>query len=241
MTIDEFKIIKNVHEISNMNYRLLCLSYFFESYAKETDLSDLVKQIPIPLGQNTGYQFSEDLLEDMLKDIYNSTKMSLLTYCSLFNSIRNVAGAFREGFGDNTSRNPCSPEQMVFRNTFKTDIFIGDNERFESFDGIVRFIRNVLSHNIEDKIEIKKGDYERQRNYWLNTKNKSIMQFEYDYNSRNSAIYIPKYKIKPSINIDWNCVKDGDLFGNLISSPQLFLFIEFCYNASYFLFNRYKI
>lgn len=46
------------------------------------------------------------------------------------------------------------------------------------------------------------------------------MQFEYDYNSRNSVIDIPNYKIKPSIKIDWNCVNDGDLLENIISSFQ---------------------
>lgn len=241
MTEDQFEIIKNVYEISNMNYRLLCLAYFLESYVKENDLSLFVKQTDIALGQNVGYKFNKELLREMLKDIYKSPKMSLLTYCSLFNSLRNIAGAYREGFGDNTQRNPCSPEQMVFRNTFQNDIFNGDSEIFESFDGVVRFIRNVLSHNIEDKISLKKSDFELQKYHWLNIKKKNLMHFEYSYNLPDSTIKIPNYNVQCEITVDWNSVKEDDLFGNIVSSFQCFLFIEFCKNASYVLFNRYKI
>lgn len=239
MTPDGKQILKNVYETTDMYFRFLSLGYYFDTYAKKNDMSNSVKQINIQLGQDKGYLIDENLLKDMLDDIYQKpNQMSLFSYLVLFNTLRGVAGAIREGFGD--SEDKCSSGQKEIRTKFREDIFDGNVDAFESFDGIIRLIRNVSSHNIEDRICIQEDDIKGQKKYWLTKKNKSKMEFVYAYNQPDSTIKIEKYPVKCEISIDWNQVKEGKLFGDLIPSFQSFLLIEFCRNALYFLKNRYQ-
>lgn len=229
--------LKDVFETTDMYFRFLHLGYFFDEFARKNNMSINVKKIRIPLKED-GYFLNENILKDMLNDIYQTNSpMNVFNYLVLFNTLRGVSGAIREGFGSDASR---LPSQEELRDKFKEDVLEGDSENFESFEGIIRLIRNVLSHNIEDRIFIQEADIAGQKNYWLNTLQKSRMDFIYDYSKTNSTINVANYSLKCEISIDWNQVQEGKLFGNLISSFQFFMLIEFCRNALYLLYNRYK-
>lgn len=124
---------------------------------------------------------------------------------------------------------------------FQTDVFLGDAAGTDSFVGITRFLRNALSHNIEDKLHLLEADYAAQRDYRNSKKNKfgPVMKFQYRYDDPASAIHIPEYLPGLLIELDLNCLTPGQLLESAISTYQSFLFAEFCCNSLLFLYQKY--
>lgn len=122
------------------------------------------------------------------------------------------------------------------RKLFLKDIFGNNKEVFDNFDGVVRFIRNTFSHNIRDRIDLKIKDYEAQYKYYLKNKRTSIINFFFDYIKSPIPIKRETYIIE--INIDFNKIKDGVVYTDIISEYQTILFIEFCYNCMIYLKNK---
>ncbi|MBW2598889.1 MAG: hypothetical protein JRC60_02065 [Deltaproteobacteria bacterium] len=115
---------------------------------------------------------------------------------------------------------------------FLKHIFENDEEACNNFDGVVRFIRNTFSHNIRDRLELREKDSKRQINY-LKNKGKSTLDFFFDYAKSPIPTNIESYTVK--IDIDFNQIKDGVVYTDIISEYQTLLFIELCYNCMVYL------
>jgi hypothetical protein len=230
------QILSDAGIISDMNYQYLCLGVFFDQYAKRHDFTkELPDNVKIVTGGVSGYIIKKDHLLKVLHLAYkNINDISFFHYLLTMHSLKGAVTAMFEAFGDHKCPN------IEIRNAFRTELFNDNIDEFDEFDGIIRFIRNILSHNISDQIRIRSKDFDRQKRVWMNEKKKSIMKFEFSYNSVDSPIKIDNYDAKCEIVIDWNNVKDDVLFGDLVSDFQCFMLLEFCRNSLYGLNKKYN-
>lgn len=224
--------LSNACLIADMNYQYLCLGVFFDQYAKRHDFTkeELPDNVKIATGGVSGYIIKKDHLLEILNFSYkNINDISFFHYLLTMHSLKGAVTAMFEAFGDSE-----------IKNAFRTELFNGNIDQFDEFDGIVRCIRNILTHNISDQIRIKARDLDRQKKYWIENKKKKLMKFEFSYNHIDSPIKIDSYDAKCEITIDWDNVKDDVLFGNLVDDFQCFMLLEFCRNSLYFLNKKYN-
>jgi hypothetical protein len=215
------KIFQDSCETIIWYYTYLHLGYFYSLLSKRENLSDKSKNIWIDFGKNK-YLLREDIIKWSLTDIYNKSQSSdFFSNLILNNSIRGIAMALFEALKD-----------ADIKKLFLENIFGSDEEIYNNFDGVVRFIRNTFSHNIRDRIELKKEDYNEQIRY-LQNKGKTMLNFFFDYAKSPIPISREGYAIK--IDINFGQIEDGVIYTNIISEYQTLLFIELCYNCVEFL------
>lgn len=218
--------LNDAYETANLYHRYLHLGYFYSELSKRVNLSRIAPNINIETGEGQGYHLQGKLIRAMLDDIYNKPKITnLFEYITLLDSVRGIVMALREAL-----------EDKEFQDVFRQRVFQGNEEEYLHFDGVARFIRNVLSHNIKDKVIIAERDIGGQRRWWQERKGNSPIVFQYDYSSPQSAIHIPNYPVKVNIRIDWQAIAPGATsYFEVIDIRQNLMFAEFCYNALSFL------
>ena len=205
-------------------YTYLHLGYFYSQLSKHEDLSCKSKNISINSDTN-GFSLREDIIESSLKDIYKkSQSLDVFSYLIWNNSIRGITMALFEVL-----------KEEEIKKSFLEHIFRNYNESYDNFEGVLRFIRNTFSHNIRDKVELRNEDYKKQMNY-LKKKGKSILNFFFDYAEYPIPINKKNYTVK--IDIDFNQIKEGVVYTDIISEYQTLLFIELCYNCMEYLKNK---
>lgn len=198
----------------------LHLGVFYSQLSKNEDLSDKARNFQIDFGKEK-YSLVGEVIKDYLKKIHEEPQSpGIFYYLILSNSIRGVTMALFEALKNDEIKSLFL--KQIFRN----------EETFDNFHEVLRFIRNTFSHNIRDRIELRKEDYEGQRNY-LSKKGKSDINFFFDYNE--SPIRLNKGHYIVEIHIDFNQVKEGSIYTDIISEYQSLLFIELCYNCLEFL------
>ena len=188
MRVETLRQLQNAYETVALYFRFLHLGYFFDDLSKRINSSRLVRSIDIATPQNLTYKLNQQLIVDSLENIYNNpNKVSVFSHLTLLNALRGVTMAVVEGF-EKTKINGASELQEVYQN----EIFLGNQRLTDSFAGALRFVRNALSHNINDKIELTEKDYLRQKNYRVGPNNPfgPTMHFYFDYDDPNSVIRI---------------------------------------------------
>ena len=213
-------IFKDCYETVRMYYIYLHLGFFYSHLSKNEDLSNKASDFQIDFGKEK-YLLREDVIKNSLKDIYDRRQLpDVFSSLILNNSIRGVTMALFEALKDDEIKNLFS--KQIFKN----------EDAYDNFDGALRFIRNTFSHNIRDRIELRKKDYVEQVNY-LSKKGKSTINFFFDY--KDSPIPLNKGHYIVKIDIDFNQIKEGVIYTRIISEYQSLLFIELCYNCLEFL------
>ncbi len=213
-------IFKDCYETAWMYYIYLHLGFFYSQLSKSEDLSNKARNFPIDFGKEE-YWLRENVIKGSLKEIHEKTKSpDAFYYLILSNSIRGITMALFEALKDDEIKNLFS--KQIFK----------DEEAYDNFDGVLRFIRNTFSHNIRDRIELRKEDYVEQINY-LSREGKSSINFFFDY--KDSPIPLNRGRYTVEIHIDFNQIKEGVIYTNIISEYQSLLFIELCYNCLEFL------
>jgi hypothetical protein len=213
-------IFKDCYETAWMYYIYLHLGFFYSHLSKNEDLSNKASDFQIDFGKEK-YLLREDVIKNSLKDIYYRRQLpDVFSSLILNNSIRGVTMALFEALKDDEIKGLFS--KQIFKN----------EEAYDNFDGALRFIRNTFSHNIRDRIELRKKDYVEQVNY-LSKKGKSTINFFFDY--KDSPIHLNRGHYIVKIDIDFNQIKEGVIYTRIISEYQSLLFIELCYNCLEFL------
>lgn len=216
------KCFKDVSETTNLYFRYLHLGYFYDELSKRLNFSRIATNINVITGQKEGYILSGNMINSMLDEIYSRPKeQSFFVYLTIINSVRGICMAFFESF-DNDQ----------FKNILLNNIFSNDDQKFLNFQGVIRFIRNTLSHNIRDSILTNEEDYQRQKKWWERngSPDRNKIHFEYDYSAENSAIHSADYKTKLNILINWNQIQNEKPYAEIIPTFQNFMLSEFCYN-----------
>ena len=215
------KIFEDSRETIVMYYTYLHLGYFYSQLSKHEDLSCKSRNIWIDFGTNK-YLLRENIIKRSLADMYKKSQSpDFFSHLILNNSIRGITMALFEALKD-----------VEIKKLFLGYIFRNDEEAYNNFEGLVRFIRNTFSHNIRDRIELRKKDYGKQTDY-LRKKGKSTLNFFFDYTKSPIPINRENYTVK--IDIDFNQIKDGVVYTHILSEYQTLLFIELCYNCMEYL------
>ena len=119
-------------------------------------------------------------------DIYKkSNQNDFFDQLTRINSIRGITMALFEALKD----------EEIKKRLFLKYIFENNKENFDSFHGVLRFIRNTFSHNIRDKIKLEEKDYEKQKKY-LSKRNKSTIDFSFDYSKYPFLLKIKRIVLK---------------------------------------------
>ncbi|MDO8886342.1 hypothetical protein [Candidatus Oleimmundimicrobium sp.] len=215
------EIFEDCRETIVMYYTYLHLGYFYSQLSKHEDLSCKSRNIWIDFGTNK-YLLRENIIKRSLADMYKKSQSpDFFSHLILNNSIRGITMALFEALKD-----------AEIKNLFLEHIFRNDEEAYNNFEGVVRFIRNTFSHNIRDRIELRKKDYEKQRDY-LRKKGKYTLNFFFDY--AKSSIPISRENYTVEIDIDFNQIEDRVVYADIILEYQTLLFIELCYKCMEYL------
>jgi hypothetical protein len=216
------KVFKDSYETVGMYRTYFHLGYFYSHLSKREDLSCKSENIVMEVDTNK-YTLTEDVIKSSLADIYKRPKShDVFSHLILNNSIRGITMALFEALND---------EEI--KKLFLEHIFRNDEEAYDTFDGAVRFMRNTFSHNIRDRIELRKEDSEQQVEYIRRKKGKSTLNFVFNYAKSSIPTDRENYIVK--IDIDFNQIKDGSVYTDIISTYQTLLFIELCYNCMWYL------
>lgn len=232
------KQLRNAFELSETYYTLLNLGYFFEVYAKRVNLSRLSTNIQIQTTQGIPYTLNAEVIRASLQNIYERPlDISIISHVIFLNSLRGITMAIATAL-----ENAKEKGQSEFKQLYQKDVFLGDADITDSFFGINRFVRNVLSHNIEDGICLQEKDYDEQKKHRNDPKKNpfnSTLRFEYDYANPLSAIHLPGYSPNLKIALDLNSLVPDQSFEKAISAYECLLFAEFCLNSLTFLSKKY--
>jgi len=231
-------VLRDAWETAQLHYLFLHLGYFYSLLSKKINFARIAANINIETGPGQGFRLDREIIQTMLEDIYNKPQdPTLMEYLTLLNSVRGIVGAVREAL-----------DHEQFREAFKTVFPEVDRERtFLHFEGALRFIRNVLSHNIRDKMILYEEDFEDLRDRWWRKEleKRGIefqpIEFHYDYSSPSSPIYIPEYTTKVEIRIVWDKIMPGETsYFEVVDVFQNLMFAEFCYNALTYLKQKHE-
>ena len=226
------KVLDTVYQVADLHFKFLHLGYFYSQLSKRMNFARIAPNINLEAGQGKGYRLNGKLIREMLEDIYAKPEtLDFFEYLTLLNSLRGIVMGIREAIRDKD-----------FRDHFK-NVFPEQNreESYLHFEGVLRFIRNVLTHNINPSMILTEQDFKETQGWWYKIRKQPIV-FSYDYSFPASPIYIPKEKyadgaiVKVTIQIIWEKIKPGKTrYFDVITPLQNLLFSEFCRNALRFL------
>ena len=212
------EIFKDSYELVMMYYKYLHLGIFYSQLSKKENLSRKADNIELVFNTKK-FSLRKDIIEKCLFDMYKkSNQNDFFDQLIRINSIRGITMALFEAL-----------KEEEIKQLFLNHIFQENEKHFDSFYGVLQFIRNTFSHNIRDRIKLEGKDY------WK----KSNINFSFDYSKRPFSITDKENYFK-EINIDFNKIKDSGLYTDIISEYQTLLFIEFCHNCMQILENNHK-
>lgn len=199
-------------------YRFLYLWLFLEDIIKKNDLTWFAKDIKISTWSDTSFKLKKDTIKKLLSDIHqNPDKQNFFWYFTQITMFRWICATMKE--------------LIDSENNFKRFLKKNLKSQFFHFEHTIKFIRNVLSHNIDTNIHIKRQDYESQKTYLLES-GKHIINLNFKYSK-----YFPKYwtwdkNYWVNVKINFKKIWNNDKFFDIVDLHQLFLISELCYNIT---------
>ncbi|HOJ16298.1 MAG TPA: hypothetical protein PLC43_03920 [Caldisericia bacterium] len=225
--------IYDILSLIEQNFSFLHLGNFLSIYIKNKNLSNAAKNIEIKLDNNK-FTLKGEKIKSCLEDSYiNRNKPNILEYFVTWNAFRGIAMAVYEGIKNDNFR--------------KFIVSILSKDKFKHFYYIIKFIRDVLSHNIDNEIKLINENFDKTKNEFLKKNSSGIADFEFIYSRdfpdvKNFLKDIPNnYGFK--IQLNFNNLQDNSQqrykFTDIISEWQLYMLMELCYNLS--IYYRVKI
>lgn len=210
------KKIDDILSLVQQNFYFLHVGKFLDEYIKRHDMSKEARDINIICTPHSGYKLSGARIKDSLSEIFNNgNQSSFFGHHIAWNAFRGIMMAIYEG-----------KEETPFRDYLETKL---TPDKYKHFEFIISFIRNVLSHNIEDEIRLNKTDFERTRKSFSKVCKTEIAQINFAYSR-----YLPEVKIPANygftIEVDFSKIKPGERFLDIISEFQLYMLSELCFN-----------
>ncbi len=150
----------------------------------------------------------------------NHDQSNILGYFVEMNAFRGIAMAMQEGIKGNN----------LFKNYLKNKL----GNRFDHFDHINSFVRNVLSHNIDNEIKLRSKNFQStKKNFIENVNPCGVAKFDFLYSRDLPEESSPEcYGFK--IELDFQNLIEGQKFTDVISEWHLFMISELSYNLCYY-------
>lgn len=213
--------IEDILSLVEQNFEFLHVGLFLNDYVvnKENLASkadNLTLSFPSGDKKEEPYTLQKDIIQEALSQYHKANTATVFGYLIEWNAIRGVCMAMKEGIKTNSD----------FKKFIKGKL----GDKFHHYDVILSFIRNVLSHNIDDEIKLKDSDYEGTKCSFLqklpqaNGRAKLSVNYSKEFPKMN-----PPDDYGFFIEIDFNKIA-GQPFTNVISEWHLFMFTEYCYN-----------
>jgi len=198
-------------------YKYLYLGWFLNQVIKDNDLSKYAVDLPIDTRDGTTFTLKWSTIKKNLSDIFkHSDKKNFFGYITEISALKGVFGVMRELLESNED----------FSNFLRKKLW----KQYFPFDQITRFCRNVLVHAMDPDISLIVENFEWQKNYLREQeKHKIVFSFKYaDFlkvwtGSKDYGVYI---------KIDFNQMRTGQKFFDVVALHDLYLLAELCFNMT---------
>jgi len=215
-----YAIIDDV--ISQIEWNFMCLHLwtFFSNFALENNLSTQAKNIKLKFSDWRGFILSGYKIKDSLESLYiNQEKENFFSTFVEINAFRGILWAMLEWI----------EKDKKFKR-WLTNII--KEEQMDVFRYTLRFIRNILSHNIDPEMRLHEHDFRELQRKIVTLNSPSIknwiVDFKVDYEKVLPKSWIKNYSFE--IKIDFNTLKKGTPFYQLVPKADIYMLCEFCYN-----------
>jgi len=218
--------IEDILTLVEQNFDFLHIGMFLSLYIQEHNLATEAKNLSLNLEQKP-YLLRGDLIRDSFSNSFiNWNKSNILGYFVEWNAFRGIAMAMYEGIKNND-----------FKNFLKHIL----KQQYTHFEYIIAFIRNILSHNIDNEIRLSEDDFERSKKRFIEKVDKSgvaVFDFIYSRDFPEKTTFPENYRFK--IELKFYSLKEGDKLTDIISEWQLFMIMELCRNiVAYYRKNQF--
>lgn len=210
---------ENIVSLVEQNFFFLHIGKFLSHYIKKHDLSSESKNLNIVLGEKKSYLLRGDIIKDLLNHSFiKCDQGNILGYFVEWNAFRGITMAIREGINGN----------QKFKKFLETKL----KDKLNHFEYILTFIRNTLSHNIDNEIILRdKKDFEMTKNSFIKNVNSSgFAQIEIVYSKDLPDISCENKNYGFKIEVAFGSLEEGQKFTDIITEWQLFMMAELCYN-----------
>jgi hypothetical protein len=215
-----YAIIDDVINQIEWNFMCLHLGTFFSNLVLETNLSLQAKNIKLHFENGRGFVLSGYKIKDSLESLYiQQEKENFFSTFVEINAFRWILSAMLEWI----------EKDRKFKKWLES---ILKTENMDSFRYTLRFIRNILSHNIDPDMRLHEHDFKELQRKIFTITSKNIkdgkLNLEIDYSKILPKSWIKNYGFK--INIDFNTLKKWQYFYDIVSKADIYMLCEFCYN-----------
>lgn len=208
--------IEDTLSLVEQNLEFLHVGMFLNYYIKNNNLSSEVEPIEYKFDSGRSYILTGQLAKDALLAYFDQNKPTVFGYLVMWNSCRGISMAMREGLKDDS----------IFKEFLKQKL----DKQYEHYYAILCFIRNQLSHNIQNEIQLKESDYKDTCKAFLKKcpSASGVASFFINYTDTFPELNLPRnYEFK--IEIDFNLLSPGKRFIEVVSEFHLFMFSELCF------------
>ena len=200
------------------NFYFLHVGEFFGNLSKEEKLTNRNLNVKRCFSEGQNYSFNPDIIKELLNDAKsNKTEdITLFEYFVEFNAFRGICMA--------------TVEALRLESSFREFMQIRLGEQFEDFFDLVSFVRNVLSHNIHAQIMLSEKDYAGTLKRIRRHKRDTNIFFTLIYARDLPEIGSPDMNYGFTCNVDFESLKEGMPFLDIISHWELMMLSELCFN-----------
>ncbi len=200
------------------NFYFLHVGEFFGNLSKEEKLTNRNLNVKRCFSEGQNYSFNPAIIKELLNDAKtNKTEdITLFEYFVEFNAFRGICMA--------------TVEALRLESSFREFMQIRLGEQFEDFFDLVSFVRNVLSHNIHAQIMLSEKDYAGTLKRIRRHKRDTNIFFTLIYARDLPEIGSPDMNYGFTCNVDFESLKEGMPFLDIISHWELMMLSELCFN-----------
>ncbi len=197
-------------------YKFLSLSMFFDHRIKTDGTMSVEEIVRIPTGETTAIVLNTSMIKKILADIHaHPDKKNIFWYLSTISWLRWIFS--------------CMKDFMQQDHHFEKFLKELLGEQFPSFQKIIYFCRNVLSHHITADIVLTREDYEHQM---LMLQHIKKVELNLSYKEVFWAVRKGKETYGFSVVIDTALVREGQKYTDIIWWHEQWMLAELCYNFS---------
>ncbi|MBL0687028.1 MAG: hypothetical protein JJV95_06990 [Sulfurospirillum sp.] len=200
------------------NFYFLHLGEFFGTLSKKEKLVNKNLNIKRNFNKSQSYSFNPDIIKELLSDakIVKTEEITLFEYFVEFNAFRGICMAMVEA--------------LRLESPFKNFMQMRLGKQLEDFFDIVSFVRNVLSHNIHAQNMLSEKDFAGTLKRIRRRQRETNIFFDFLYMRDLPEIKPPDMSYGFVCNIDFESLKEGMPFLDIISHWELMMLSELCFN-----------
>lgn len=211
------RLLEDAILLVEQNFYFLHAGQFFARVAREGKFVGEDLSVTLQCDEMRTYNFHPRFTQAVLEDAsQNSDEISLFDYFVAFNAFRGICMAMVEAFR--------------LESEFKEFVQECLGEKYEDFYDLLSFIRNVLSHNIHAEIGLSSKDFDGTLKRIRRMGRKADVNFSFYYSYDLPQIIAPHSGYGFTCRVDFESLKEGMEFLEIIPLWELCMISELCFN-----------